>query len=305
MRHRTPGMLRTWRSRPATDAPCPRSWRSSSPSRPFPRSQPQQQLEPSRTSSRPTPPPDRFSPPRRPWNPPASRRARQPSRSRLRPGVPEVVEPAEPAAVGHQPTTRTPLSAAAAAQAAAAKAAAKKVAAAKAGGRGCEGRRDQGGRREEGRRCEGSREGRRCEEGCRRKGEERLVGRSKGLLLGQEPRLDPGPSHQPVGPVVPVRAQPSTRQLHVPLGLRRFEQRLPDGARLRRHEGPPRRVRPRTALEGHEGLVRRFQRKGAPVRRQVVEAHPAHQRCIVGLGPAVGAVDDAPDVRRQERASTG
>ena len=67
------------------------------------------------------------------------------------------------------------------------------------------------------------------------------------------------------------------RQPRLPLGLRRLEQRLPVRPCPQRVQAAPRRLRPRPAVEGHEGLLRRRQRQGQHVRRVVVEGHHARQ----------------------------
>ena len=81
--------------------------------------------------------------------------------------------------------------------------------------------------------------------------------RGRRSLQGPQPRLDPGPRHRPVGLVVRVLVVGLPGQPRVPLGLRRRQQRLPVRSRPQRVQGPPRRLRPRPAREGHEGLLRR------------------------------------------------
>ena len=103
----------------------------------------------------------------------------------------------------------------------------------------------------------------------------------------------------------PCSRSARARQLRLPLGLRRGEQRLPAGPRVRRVQAAPRRVRRRPAAGGMRADLRRRERPGPHVRRALVEARPADDQRELGVGVAVVAVDDAPDVRRRATASTG
>ena len=77
------------------------------------------------------------------------------------------------------------------------------------------------------------------------------------LFRGRNHVWDPGSRHRPLGVAVRVLVVVLPWQPRVPLGLRRRQQRLPVRSRPQRVQAAPRRVRPGSAAQGHEGLLRR------------------------------------------------